>query len=161
MSYAVVWNEPGEADVDFAGSLELARDTQGPSQAFHLRWVSPFEQKFTYTNDKWTEAARVYSPFTDLSLKAGDTGEEVFWFDPPSGNFSFQPGQYTACVRFVSAGKGRVPSGVKTGQSRPPADCSCSITFNLDSELLGSLSSGGQDSVPVYAKESSAGGAAQ
>src|SRR5271157_4758766 len=34
-------NSGTAADVIIGGSIDLARDTHGPSQAFRLRWVSP------------------------------------------------------------------------------------------------------------------------
>jgi hypothetical protein len=141
------------ADVVTEGSLDLTRDAQGPSWAFDLRWVSPFEQRFSFENGKWTEAEQVYSPFTSLSLKAGDTDAEVFWFEPQSGNFSFQPGRYTACTHFVSAEKKTIPSGEKIGKSGPQQDCSSFITFELDSGMLGILNGGSQDNVALDVKE--------
>jgi len=94
-----------------------------------------------------------YLPFTGLPLKDGDIGVEVFWFNPPSGNFSFQPGRYTACAHFVSAERGPVPSRARTGQSKSRADCSSFVTFSLDSGWLDMLHSGSQDSVGLEAED--------
>jgi hypothetical protein len=146
-------NSGAAADIIIDGSIDLTPDTRGPSQTFGLGWISPFEQKVTYADGKWTEAARAYLPFTGLPLKTGDVGVEVFWFNPPSGNFSFQPGRYTACAHFVSAGKGSVPSGAKSGQSKSRADCSSFITFNLDSHWLDLPHSGSQDSLGLDAAD--------
>jgi|SRR5579863_3731689 len=136
-----------------AGSLELARDGQRVGQAFALCCVSPVGQESSHDNDKRIRAARVDSPFTDVSLKAGRTGEQVFWFVPPPGGISFQPGQHTACVRLVSEWNARAPSGAEARHAKLPADCSFSLTFNLDRGALDILSSGSQDSVSLSARE--------
>jgi len=146
-------NSGAAADIIIDGSVDLAPDPHGPSHTFALRWISPFEQKVTYADGKWTEAARAYLPFTGLPLKNGDIGVEVFWFNPPSTTFSFQPGRYTACAHFVSAGKGFVPSGANTGQSKARADCSSYITFNLDSGWLDILHGSSQDSLGLDAQD--------
>jgi len=146
-------NSGAAADIIIDGSVDLAPDPHGPSQTFGLRWVSPFEQKLTYADGKWTEAARAYLPFTGLPLKNGDIGVEVFWFNPPSGNFTFQPGRYTACLHFVSAERGPVPSGARSGRSKSRADCSSFVTFNLDSGWLDLLRSGSQDSLGLDAED--------
>lgn len=139
------------AEVVTDGWLKLNSNDQGPDQSLKLRWVSPFEKRFSYENGQWKEEVRTYSPFSHLLLKAGDTDEEVFWFEPPGpSNFSLQAGHYRACAAFRAVNEDLVRPGAKAGRPLAAKEgCSTSMEFDLNSGQVGVLSSNRQESLYI------------